>query len=257
MVWCKQTHNLNTIIMDALRLASIFDLEVCLFGCYHNKKKHKKLQHIIQLYSSLISKNVPSAKLSVLILEGRLQNLVQTLGDEYDTLLFCAGSKMNNEIWNAFYKAQFPFYFSAKGASSAQKNFEKVSVPVDFRKSTQDALLWSSYFARFHQSKITLHVANDSSNYREAQQTNANLESALKLYQTFGYSPTIKNSTNSSYRIHSEAQKVLCDLLIFSASSNITLPDKIFGTFEKKIINRKKRNVLLTNPKKEMYVMCD
>lgn len=243
--------------MDALCLASIFDLEVCLFACYLNKKEQKKLQQSIQLYSSLITKNVPSAKLSMLMLEGRLQHLVQTLGDKYDTLLFCAGSKMNNEIWRAFYKARFPFFFSAKGDSSAQKSFEKVLVPIDFRKSTQDAILWSSYFARFHQSKISLHIANDSSNYREAEQTNSNLESALRLYQTFGYAPTIKNSTNSSYRIHSEAQKTPCDLLIFSASSNITLPDQIFGTFEKKIINRGKRNVLLTNPKKEMYVMCD
>jgi hypothetical protein len=257
LIWCKNLKSLNSTVMDALHLASALELEVCLFGNYHNKKQHEKLQKTIQFYSTLISKNVPSASLSVLLLEGKLQYLVHSLGEEYNAVLFCAGPKMNIEIWNAFYRSKFPFFFSDGNLPNTEKKFKQVTVPVDFRNSTKDAILWSTYFARFNNSAVKLLAANDKNNHKEANHVNDNLESAFKLFSAFNYTPKVEYGEKSSYGIHKEALNQHNDLLIFAASANVTLPDKIFGTFEKKIINRGAKAVLLTNPRKEVYVLCD
>jgi hypothetical protein len=46
-------------------------------------------------------------------------------------------------------------------------------------------------------------------------------------------------------------------LVIFTGSLNVTLADRIIGTFEMRMIKKSKNTpVLLINPQKEMYVLC-
>ncbi|MCF8362737.1 MAG: hypothetical protein K9G70_08970 [Prolixibacteraceae bacterium] len=258
IVWCNTSHHLKNAILDAIYLASVFNKDLCLFANYKNTKEKKQLDARVQNYASFIHQNMPSLSFSTLLLEGKLKDLIFSLGSNYDGIILCCGSKLNNKLLQAFYKSQFPFLVSSEYISDLRNGkFKTITVPVDFRESTKDALIWSSYFARFNGSSIQLLVANDQSEPQQDSKVKSNLNSAVNLFEKINYMPEINNSNKSSWRIHKEAFIKHSDLVVFSGSYYITVFDKLIGSFEKRLINKHTTPVLLTNPRIENYVLCD
>jgi hypothetical protein len=258
IVWCNTPHNLKNAVLDAIYLAAVFKKDLCLFANYKNAKEKKQLEERIQNYASFIHKSIPSLTFSTLILKGNLKEIIIPLGSKYNGIILCCGSKVSNKLLQSFYKSQFPFFFSSDRVSDFKNGkLKAITVPVDFRESTKDALIWSSYFARFNGSFVQLLVANDQAEPQQDGKVKNNLNSAINLFEKINYTPKINNSKKSSWSIHKEAFIENSDLVIFSGSYYTTVFDKLIGSFEKRLINKHTTPVLLTNPRIENYFLCD
>ncbi len=257
LVFCNEDNNLKQAIIDAAFMALKLEKEVCLFGCYVSEKGKERLRKKIDRYSQVLVEEIPELELTTLLLKGKLKNLVKELGEKFNTIMLISGGKMSNSFLSAFYRSGFPYYFARKG-KPAEETFRKIIIPVDFRNSTKDSILWGSYLGRFNNSEITLHKANDKDSELSVK-VNEALSSSTKLYSKFSFPYRTIEGQTGSWRIHKEALKKAgeYDLFIFSGSLNVTLPDKILGVFEKRIVNRSLETpVLLINPQVEMYVIC-
>ena len=258
LVWCNQEKYLKETILDAVYLALKLEREICLFGQYESEKEQRKLTNRVQVYARIIKADIPHLSVSTLLLKGTLPQIIPELGKTYNAILFCCSGKMNSTLLKAFHLSGFPFYFRKKSTTPVQR-FKKVVIPIDFRNSTKDATLWGSYFGRFNQSEITLKIAHDSKDKEMRNKVEKNVAFVRKFYDQFSFPFKFENGKSGSWGIHLETMKNSnnFDLLIFPGSLNITLLDRIWGPFEKRIVNHSKISILLCNPQKEMYILCN
>lgn len=257
IIWCNQLKTLQGVILDAVYLALQLEKEICLFVNYRSEEEKKLLYQRSQTYAQTIKKDMKHLDVSTLMLEGHLHDLMPLLGETYNVILFCCGNIMDKQLLKAFYQSPFPFYFW-KAFPLKKPRFKKILIPIDFRNSTKDATLWGSYLGRFNNSEIKLLVANDSTDKDLNQKVNKIEVFVKKFYGQFSFPYSMEKGKAGSWRIHKEAIKNsdAYDLLIFTGSINISVIDRLLGPFEKQIVNRCKIPILLTNPQKEMYVLC-
>lgn len=257
LVWCNNKVNLQTAIVDAAYLAIKLEKEVCLFANFNNAKEEKALLQRVGNYAQILKRDVPELNVSTLMLKGKLHRLMGELGEKYNTILLCCGKKMSNQLLKAFYRSRFPLFFSKQEPMSEQR-FKKLIVPIDFRNNTKEAALWGSYMGRFNQSEIVLLVANDQNDNDLQPKVDGVVAFVKNLYNQFLFNFWFDHGKAGSWGIHKEAMRKVdeFDLLIFTGSLYVTLPDYLIGPFEKRIINQCKTSVLLINPQKEMYVLC-
>lgn len=258
LVWCNSISNLKHTIIDAAYLAAKLEKELCLFACYNNPKQKKTYNSRTKLLAQITQAEMPSINVSSLTIKGKLKNLVPILAKEYNTILLCFGCKVNRGIIKAFYRAQFPFFFS-KEHQIETKLFKKVIVPVDFRESTKNAALWGSYLGRFNESKICLFCANDKSDNTLKAKVQQSAKSILKLFDQLNLTYQITTGKKGSWGIHSEVlyHSNTFDLLIFTGSYNVSFFDQLIGPFEKRLTNKSTIPVIIVNPQKEMHVLCE
>lgn len=258
LVWCNNVSNLKHTLIDAAYLAAKLEKELCLFACFTNHKHEDQYYARTKALAQTVKAEMPGIAVTSLVIEGKLQNLVSLLAQEYNVILICFGCKMDQNILKAFYRAKFPFFFSKEHKIST-KLFEKVIVPVDFRESTKNAALWGSYLGRFNNSEICLLCANDKSDSTLSSKVLQSVNSITKLYEQFKFRYSIANGKKGSWGIHREALNLsdAFDLLIFAGSFNVSLIDQVFGPFEKRFTNKSSMPVMLINPQKEMHVLCD
>jgi hypothetical protein len=257
-VWCNPNKNLLNALLDAVYIALRFEKEVCLFANFTSAKTEKILKEKLSTISKTIKRDIPQVGVSTLLLKGPLHKLVTGLGEKYNVILFCTGEKVTRSLLKAFYRSGFPFYFSQQ-KTTGENHFKKIVIPVDFRNSTKDALLWGSYFGRFNQSEIEIPYANDK-DIEAKKKVDNNIAFVKKFYSQFFFNSWVMKSNTNSWKIHKTIalNSPDFDLLIFTGSLNVSLIDRVSGPFEKKIINRYSQiPVLLINPHKEMYVLCN
>ncbi|MGF7138760.1 hypothetical protein [Roseimarinus sediminis] len=258
VVWCKHDTMLQAALLDAVHLSIQLEKELCLFGNYQNRKQKNRLQQRISSYARVIKKDLPQLEISSLLLKGQLANLVKELGENYNTILFCSGTLFDRELLKAFYRSGFPFFFSKQHHTAGQR-FKKVVIPIDFRNSTKDATLWGSYMGRFNQSDISLYVANDTKAPEQQQRVDRIVAFVQRFYRQFNFGFCFETGNKNSWGIHREAmEKTKPDeLLIFTGSRNVSLPDRLIGPFEKRIVKKATSAVLLINPQQELFVLCN
>ena len=257
LIFCNEKKNIKQTIIDAAFLALKLEKEVCFFACYNKEKEKEQFLKETTSLASILKKDLPQLPVSTLVLKGKLYKLIKELGEKYNSIMLCSGGKVSNTYLKAFYNSGFPFYFSREGRS-VDKGFKRIIIPIDFRNGTKDSVLWGSYLGRFIGSEITLLKAKDNDNDLSVK-VEGGIASALKLYNKFSFSYKVAESNVSSWKIHTKAMELSdkYDLLIFTGSFNVILPDKIFGPFEKRIVNKiNSTSVLLINPQAEMYVIC-
>ncbi|MBN1927861.1 MAG: hypothetical protein JW798_18660 [Prolixibacteraceae bacterium] len=257
VVWCNSNINLLNTILDAVYIALRFEKEVCLFANFKTSKQEKFLKEKLATLSATIKRDIPQVSVSTLMLKGPLFKHTGSLGGKYNVILFCTGLKISNNLLKAFYRSGFPFYFSAE-KKTGENHFKKIIVPIDYRNSTKDAILWGSYFGRFNNSEIEMIYAEDNDPDLKSKVENI-IAFVKKFYSQFYFNYWIENGNASSWKIHKKALNISADfdLLIFSGSFNVTFLDYIIGPFEKRIINKENHvPMLLVNPQKEMYVLC-
>jgi hypothetical protein len=139
--------------------------------------------------------------------------------------------------------------------------FKKLILPIDLRKENAESALWCSYFGRFNSAGIVVVAANDKDK-DEQKQVNVNVAVSKKLFQKFKITYKIFRGTKSSLQNSFEALELALssgsDLLVILGSSVITPLDLLIGLPERKIINRAgKLPVLVVNPRKDNYILCD
>jgi hypothetical protein len=257
MLWCKHDIGLHTTLLDAAQMAIILEKELCFFANYSNQKEKAELEKRVRVYANTVKADIPNLNISVLLLHGKLQNLVEELGEKYNTIMLCCTGKIHYSLLKAFYKSAFPFYFSKE--TSNNNEFKKIIIPIDYRNGTKESVLWGSYFGRFNQSDIILHTADHQSDSGLQYRVDEIIAFARKLYGQFNFNFWTDKGSSGSFGIHREAMKhsQTYNLLIFTGSYNVTLLDYLIGTFEQRIVKRRRSPVLLINPRREMYVLCD
>lgn len=252
----------KNLILNGIRIASLFKKELCL--CYNIQKKEKKrkeeLKEKIAAYLTPIKNDLPGLMVSTLLLSENQSLLPEKLADDFEAIFMIADANDYGKYKNALSESPVPFLF-VNAKEKYVSEFKKIILPIDLRKENQDSILWSSYFGRFNASGIVVVAANDKPK-EEQRQVAVNVAICKKLFLKFKIEHKIfrgaKSSFNNSFEAHELAQSSESDLLIILGSSVITPLDSLIGLPERKIIKKAgKLPVMVINPIKDNYILCD
>jgi hypothetical protein len=252
----------KNLILNGIRIATIFNKELCL--CYNHTKKEKNekdaLKNKISSYLYPVKNELPGLRISTLLLSENTRNLPEKLADDFEAIFIIAGASEFSKYANSVKESPVPFLFVNEKCEKYSE-FKKLILPLDLRKENADSMLWSSYFGRFNSSAIVVVAANDK-NKDELKQVTMNVAICKKLFQKFKIEHKIfrgtKSSLQNSFEALQLAQSSESDLLVILGSSVITPLDLLIGLPEKKIINRAENlPVLFINPRKDNYILCD
>jgi len=252
----------KNLILNGIRIAAIFRKELCLF--YHLPKSEagemEVKKALLAAYVNQCKNEIPELRVSTLILNDRLSKVPDKLADDYEAIVLVAGSFQFSKYAKALTESPVPFLFvNEKNAEFS--NFKKLVLPVDLRKENSDSALWCSYFGRFNGSGVVVVAANDK-NKDEQQQVTLNTLLVKKLFGKFKIDHKIFRGTHSSLRNTFEGFDLAVssgsDLFVILGSSTITPLDLLIGLPEKKIITRAGNlPVLVVNPRRDNYILCD
>lgn len=251
----------KNLILNGIKLASVFRKELCLVYRmnYKNPKQSEIFKQKLVEYTVPLKKEIPTLKTSVLLLKENIRELPDVLADDYETILLIADAGQFKKFSKAVTESPVPFLFIH--SESPISAFKNIVLPIDLRKENSDSALWSSWFGRFNQSEIIAIAANEKS--RDSQkQVARNVTLAKKLYLKFSVDHKMfkgrKSSLQNSFEALEFALSENADLLILLGSSVITPLDWLIGLPERKIIkNAGNLPVLLVNPRRDNYILCD
>jgi len=252
----------KNLILNGIRIATIFRKELCL--CYNHSKKEKndreKFKNQLASYLSPIKNELPVLSISTLLLTESLTNLPEKLADDLEAILIIAGGSEFSKYAKSVAESPVAFLFVNEKAEQFSE-FKKLILPIDLRKENAESALWCSYFGRFNSSGIIVVAANDK-NKDEQKQVGMNLAVCKKVFQKFKIEHKIFRGNKSSLQNSFEALELALssesDLLVILGSTVITPIDLLIGLPEKKIVNRAGNlPVLVINPRRDNYILCD
>ena len=250
------------LILNGLKIASLFRKELCLF--YNVSKKEKKHYNLFKQklteYSLTLKKDIPEIKVSTLILSENLTHLPEKLSDDFEAIFLIASTLQFSKYSKALTESPIPFLF-VDVTKETVSEFKNLVIPVDLRKENSDLALWSSYFGRFNSTEIVVVAANDKDKDNQ-QQVAKNVVLTKKLFAKFKLPHKVFRGQKSSFGNTFEALELAistkADIFAMLSSSVITPLDLIVGLPERKIIKKASGiPVLVINPRKDNYILCD
>lgn len=252
----------KNLILNGIRIAGIFGKELCL--CYNYTKKEKSEKEILKSkvvsLTNPVKNEIPELRISTLLVSENLKFLPEKLADDFEAIFLVAAASEFSKYAKSVAESPVPFLF-VNEKSEQFSAFKKLIFPVDFRKEIADSALWCSYFGRFNSSAIIIFAANDKGK-DEQKQVKTNISLGKKLFQKFDIQHKIYKGTKSSFKNSFEALEIAhlseCDLLVILGSTTITPLDLLIGLPEKKIVKKAgSLPVLIINPRKDNYILCD
>ena len=250
------------LILNGIKIASIFRKELCLLYNYSKKEKKKYdvlKQKLIEL-SVPVKNEIPSLKVSTLLLSEKIRFLPERLSDDLEAIFLVSLQTDFKKYSDALMESPIPILF-INGKSKVIPEYKNLILPIDLRKENSDSALWSSYFGRFNKSEIVAVAASDKGK-DEQNQIAKNVILTQKLFQKFNINHKIYKGQKSSLKNAFEALDLAvnsqADLMIILGSSNITPLDFLVGLPERKILKLAGMlPVLIINPRKDNYILCD
>ncbi|MDR2684593.1 MAG: hypothetical protein LBB53_04340 [Prevotellaceae bacterium] len=183
------------------------------------------------------------------------ENFAQT-AEKKDAALIIFELRQNSDIQrylNLCRALRVPYLFLRP---DAKFDVEKISLPVSFLVEDKEKAPFASAFGRFCKSKILIYAPKDYGS--KARQ---NINQMKTLFSSFLLDYEEKQGKKDSFGIEREAvqnaESDLCGMVIISASREYGLDDIIFGSKEKKLLQKTQIPVLLINPRADLYVLCD
>lgn len=252
----------KNLILNGIRLATIFRKELCL--CYNHSKKEKQkkdeFRDKLTAYLAPVKTELPGLPISTLLLSENLTDLPEKLADDYEGILVISGTSEFSKYSKSVAESSIPFLFVHEKEEKLSE-FKRLILPIDLRKENSDSALWCSYFGRFNSAGIVVVAANDKGK-DEQKQVTVNVALSKKLFQKFKIEHKIfrgtKSSLNNSFEALELALSSQCDLLVILGSSVVTPIDLLIGLPERKIISRAgSLPVLIINSQKDNYILCD
>ncbi len=252
----------KNLILNGIRIATIFRKELCLFSQLKKSEagEKEKIKTQLAAYINPIKNEIPEMPVSTLILHNKLHELPDKLADDYEAIILLAGSLQFSKYAKALAESPVPFLFVNESRENISA-FKKLVLPIDLRRENSDSVLWCSYFGRFNGSGIVVVAASDK-NKDEQKQVALNVVLAKKLFGKFKIEHKIFKGSHSSLRNTFEGFDLAIssgsDLLVILGSSTITPLDLLIGLPEQKIIKRAENlPVLVVNPRRDNYILCD
>jgi hypothetical protein len=251
----------NTLILNGIKIASIFKKELCLVYNYKKsqKKNHSKFKEKLQNYLGPIKSELPHVKLSILLLSEHKNDIAELLAIDYEAIFLIANTLNFKNYSKVLSQSPIPLLFVRP--ESKILDFNHIVQPIDIRKEISDSSLWTSYFGRFNNAEVVVVAANEKGK-TEKRELAKNVHLTRKLYTKFTIQHKVYKGTKSSFRNSFEALDLAlasdCNLLIILGSSAITPLDLLIGLPERKIVQGAGNlPVLIINPRKDNYILCD
>lgn len=250
------------LILNGIKIASIFRKELCLFYNYTKKgrSQHEVFKSQLNEYTLPIKKELPGLKVSTLLLSEKKVDLSEKLSDEFEAIFVITLASEFSKISKSVSESAIPFLFINEN-NIVVPEYQKIILPLDFRKESGESALWASYFGRYNKSDIVVIAANDKGK-DEQKQVTKNIIWIKKIFLKFNINHKVFKGTKSSFRNTFEAlgfaKSSKSDLLIILGSSTITPLDWLIGLPERKIIGKAgELAVLIVNPRRDNYILCD
>lgn len=250
------------LILNGLKIASLFRKELCLLFNYSkkDKKHHKKYKQQLVDYLLPIKNEIPELKASTLLLSENLSRLPEKLSDDFEAIFLVVASSQFAKYSKALSESSIPFLFINESRETVPE-YKNLILPIDLRNENSDSALWSSYFGRFNGTQIIVVAANDKDKDNQ-KQVAKNVVLSKKLFQKFNIPHKIlrgqKSSLGNAFEALELAHSANADLLAILSSSTITPLDLLVGLPERKIIKKAgTMPVLVINPRKDNYILCD
>lgn len=251
----------KNLILSGIRIAAIFSKELCLLYRLNGRERNNRtaVEKKLDEYLIPVRDEIPNLKTSQLITEESLNDLPEILADDHEAIMIVASSLAYKVYATAGTRSPVPFLFVNPDAPVS--HYKKIIYPIDLRKENTDAALWCSWFGRFAKSEITAVAANEK-NQDSKRSVMHNVLAAKKLFQKTGVSHKIYKGAKSSFKNSFEAMELAlganAGLMVILGSSVITPLDLLLGLPERKLIgNAGNIPVLLVNPRRDNYILCD
>lgn len=256
------TRSDKILILNGLKIASLFRKELCLLFNYSKKEKkyHEEYKQQLIEYSLPIKNEVPELKVSTLLLSENQTDLPEKLSDDFEAIFLVAPSSQFAKYSKALSESPIPFLFVDESRETIPE-YKNLILPIDLRKENSDSALWSSYFGRFNGTEILVVAANDKDKDNQ-KQVAKNVVLSKKLFQKFNIPHKIykgqKSSLGNAFEALELAHSANADFLTILSSSTITPLDLLVGLPERKIIKKAGTlPVMVINPRKDNYILCD
>ena len=260
VIYTSLTEGDSALIQAGIQLAIRFEKEICLYhqvtGVYQETLINDKLRE----YRKSIHQAFPEIRISMLVASFRRLKLAAHLADEHEAILLVAGKIDFKYLSISLQESPIPFLF-VNQESTDTPDFSRIVFPVDLRRQNRDALKWILYFGKFCHSEIIAIGANDKQ--ESSRQMIAGHLSALKtVLSKYKVEHKIYRGTAGSMRVHLEgfdtAGQLEAGMLVLLGSSSVTILDLLIGLPEEKIVKKADRfAVLVINPKRETYLVCE
>ncbi len=136
------------------------------------------------------------------------------------------------------------------------QNVRKVLLPIGFLEEEVGKAQYAAAFGRFCGAEITIVQPNDYGSRAEK-----NIQKSIELFDKFELNYNIVKGKKDSFKIEQEAASMAtnlqADILIMSSSRDYGLDDILFGPKEQHVIQKSHIPVMLVNPRKDLYSLCD
>ncbi len=252
----------KSLILNGLKIASVFNKELCLVYNYSSteKKRYDEFKIRLQNYTLPLKNEPIQLKVSTLMLSEKKAYLPEKLSDDLEAILIVAAASQFANHAKSLSESPIPFLF-VNSNGSVIPDYKKLILPIDLRKESSESALWASYFGRFNQAVVAVVAASDKSK-EDQKQVTKNVVLSKNLFLKIKMNHKIYKGTKSSWRNAFEAlelaQTTKSDLLIILGSSTITPLDWLVGLPERKIIEKAgELPVLVINPRRDNYILCD
>ncbi len=153
---------------------------------------------------------------------------------------------------NACRNLRVPYLFVRSGN---EPKFDTVALPVTFLPEEKEKGPFAAAFGRFLHAKLVIFRPKDY-----GTRAVRNIEAMKTLFDSFSLEYEEVNARKDSDGVEREAAvwaQQHADLTIVSASREYGLDDLIFGSKERKILEKTTQPVLLINPRGDLYALCD
>lgn len=262
MVYCDFSDSMNHAIAHGLRISQIFKKELCLFHPYPSRQRDAKLaaQTALGILIRKFKEDFPALTISSLTLKGSLVQTIDRVAEEYDAIMMILPTQNLKPKIQALQSSQIPFLFVGD-SNAVSLRYDRVLLPVDYRKVMKDTSLWASYFGRFNQSAIEVFCSREH-NEENRVMVKKNRKFIEQLLYKLQVDVEFKDAEKGGFGLPIEALNRAKDeaynLMIIPASQHVSLLDLLFGLPETKLL-RQAGNipVLCINPKRDMYILCD
>lgn len=135
-------------------------------------------------------------------------------------------------------------------------NYKKVLVPVGFLVEEKEKGVFCSGMGRLLHSEILLMTAKDYGS--RAKENAAGIRTILDKFKIrYSDIPAQKDSFKIELEAVKKAKELQAGLLLISASRDYGLDDIIFGPKEQKVIEKSEIPVMVINPRKDLYALCE